>query len=121
MQFFFFLALAIAFLAIIFTAQNDAPATISLLFWEVKSSLAVVIGVSLFAGAMVSFLVSLPANLKVRWYVRSLQKKIAEMEKRFQEQKERLLEMEAASAANKLPAQPETTTHAPSSDVAEPS
>lgn len=120
MQFFLFLALLIAALAILFAAQNNDPATVTVLFWEFESSLAFVMVASLLAGALISFFVSLPTNLKVRWSLRNQKKKIAELEKSVQEQKERIIELEAASITEILPAEPEKILPTPAGDASEP-
>jgi uncharacterized integral membrane protein len=95
MQFFLFLALLIAAIAILFAAQNNDPVIVSFLFWEIQSSLAFVLVASLLAGALISFFVSLPTNLRVRWMGRNQKKKISELETALHEQKNRVSELEA--------------------------
>jgi uncharacterized integral membrane protein len=98
MQFFLFLALLIAALAILFAAQNNDSTIVSFLFWEIQSSTAFVLVVSVLAGALISFFVSLPSNLKMRWTLRNQKKKISELETSLQAQKTRLAELEAPLA-----------------------
>ncbi|HSQ25915.1 MAG TPA: LapA family protein [Anaerolineales bacterium] len=102
MQFFLFIALLIAAVAILFAAQNNDPAIVSFLFWEIQSSLAFILVASLLAGALISFFVSLPTNLKVRWMLRNQKKKITELENALNEQKTRVTALETEIAANKI-------------------
>lgn len=102
MQFFLFIALLIAAVAILFAAQNNDPAIVSFLFWEIQSSLAFILVASLLAGALISFFVSLPTNLKVRWMLRNHKKKITELESALQEQKTKVTELETEIAASKM-------------------
>lgn len=81
MQIFLFIALIISALAILFAAQNNDPANVSFIVWNFESSLAFIMVVTLATGALVSFLVSLPTNIKVRWALRNQKKKITELEK----------------------------------------
>lgn len=119
MQFFLFIALVIAALAILFAAQNNDPAIVTFLFWEFESSLALVLVLSLLAGALISFFVSLPTNLRVRWSLRNQKKKISELEKSLQEQTARLTELEAEITAANSPAKPEQFLPEPVSDLSE--
>jgi putative membrane protein len=107
MQFFLFIALVIAALAILFAAQNNDPAIVKFLFWEFESSLALILVLSLLTGAVISFFVSLPTNLKVRWSLRNQKKKNNELEKSLEEQKVRLAELETQLAAANTPLEPE--------------
>ncbi len=119
MQFFLFLALVIAAMAVLFAAQNNDPATVAFFVWKFKSSLALVMILSLFAGALISFFVSLPSNLRVRWSMRNQKKKIAELEKNLQEQTARLTELETALAHEKSSGELENVIPPPVIDLAE--
>lgn len=119
MQFFLFLALLIAALAILFAAQNNDPANVSFLFWEFESSLAFVLVISLLAGALISFFVSLPSNLKTRWSQRNQKKKITELENSLLEQKTRLTELETELGLKKAPIEPEQILPEPVNDQPE--
>ncbi len=121
MQFFLFIALVIAALAILFAAQNNDPAIVTFLFWEFESSLALVLVLSLLAGALISFFVSLPTNLRVRWSLRNQKKKLSELEKSLQEQTARLTELEAEIASANSPAEPEQILPETVNDLSEPS
>ena len=119
MQFFLFIALVIAALAILFAAQNNDPAIVTFLFWEFESSLALILVLSLLAGALISFFVSLPTNLKVRWALRNQKKKNNELEKSLQEQKVRLTELETQLAAANTPVEPQKILPEPINDMPE--
>ena len=80
MQIFLFFALFIAVLAVVFAVQNTAPVIVSFVIWKFNGSLALVLLVSLAAGALISFFVSLPGNLKTRWTIRQQKKKLNELE-----------------------------------------
>lgn len=80
MQIFLLIALFIAVLAVIFAVQNNAPASVSFAFWDFEGSVALVLLISLAAGALMSFFVSLPSNIKARWTIRQQRKKMTEME-----------------------------------------
>ncbi len=85
MQIFLFFALFIALMAVVFALQNSAPVQISFLLWRFDSSLALVLLVALVAGALMSFFVSLPSNVRARWTIRQQRKKMTEMENRLAE------------------------------------
>lgn len=117
MQFFLFLALLIAAIAILFAAQNNDPVIVSFLFWEIQSSLAFVLVASLLAGALISFFVSLPTNLRVRWMGRNQKKKISELETALHEQKNRVSELEAKlSKENELAKPLNVVSETPTND-----
>jgi uncharacterized integral membrane protein len=80
MQIFVFFALVIAILAIIFAVQNNDTTTVKFFAWETQGSLALVLLIALAVGALINFLVSLPANIKARWTVRAQRKKLNELE-----------------------------------------
>lgn len=80
MQIFLFFALIIAALAVVFALQNSASAEVTFLTWRADTSLALVLLISLAAGALISFLFSLPANIKARWTIRQQRKRITDME-----------------------------------------
>jgi len=83
LQIFFFFALIIAILAVIFAFQNNATATVSFAFWKYQGSLALVLLVALAAGALISFFLSLPSNLRTRWTVRTQRKKMTDLESKL--------------------------------------
>lgn len=100
MQIFLFLALIIAVLAVFFALQNSDPVTVKFAVWEFNSSLAFVLLLALLAGALISFLFSLPSNLRARWTIRQQRKKLNDNETSLAQVKTKLEETE-----NKMQAQ----------------
>jgi uncharacterized integral membrane protein len=90
MQIFLFFALIIAIVAILFAVQNNETTTVSFIVWDFEGSLALVLLVALAAGALISFFVSLPANIKARWTIRNQRKKLTELESTLDEKSEML-------------------------------
>ena len=85
-QIFLFIAAFIAVLAVIFALQNAVPITVSFLFWQVNSSLALVLIMAFIAGLITSFLFNLLAHLKrtkatIPLNPKSLEKQFEETEK----------------------------------------
>ena len=80
MQIFIIIALVIAAIAVIFALQNMAAVTVSLFFWQIDGSLALVLLVTLAAGVLISLLASLPGLIKGKWTISSLRKKLAVLE-----------------------------------------
>jgi len=83
MLIFLFFALFIAILAIIFAVQNNATTMVSFFIWDFEGSLALILLISLATGALISFLASLPTNVKNRLKLRSLRKKVTELENKL--------------------------------------
>lgn len=54
----------IAALIVFFTAQNSGVVTVSLLFWKVDASLAVVVFLSVLAGMLLAAMITLSGLLK---------------------------------------------------------
>jgi len=92
MQIFLFIALLIAALAAVFALQNSTPVQVSFLALDFESSLAIVLLVALAAGALMSFFVSLPGNVRARLLIRQQRKKITELETGLADAKARLEE-----------------------------
>lgn len=90
MQIFLFIALLIAALAAVFALQNSTPVQVSFLTLDFDSSLAIVLLVALAAGALMSFFVSLPGNVRARLLIRQQRKKITELETGLVDAKARL-------------------------------
>ena len=110
MQVFLFFALFIAILAIIFAIQNNDTTTVSFFIWNTDGSLALVLLITLAVGALISVLASLPSNIKSRWAVRNLRKKITELEANLEELRTQLEEAQKdAQATDITPAPTEFT------------
>lgn len=90
MQFLIFLSLLIAIVAVVFALQNTAVATVSFLLWEFSSSLALILLIAVFAGVLISFLVSIPQLVRANWKARGLHKQTAELEIRLHDQQQAL-------------------------------
>jgi uncharacterized integral membrane protein len=103
MQIFLFFALIIAVLAVFFALQNSDPATVKFAVWEFNSSLAFVLLLSMLAGALISFLFSLPSNLKARWTIRQQRKKLGEYETNLAQVKAKLDEADNKMLAQQSP------------------
>lgn len=85
MQILFIFSLVIAFLVILFALQNVDPVTIKFLVWEIEGSLALVLIITLLAGALISYLATLPGHIRRRLTISYQQKRIAELENRLVE------------------------------------
>jgi uncharacterized integral membrane protein len=103
MQIFLFLALIIAVLAVFFALQNSDPVTVKFAVWEFNSSLAFVLLLALLAGALISFLFSLPSNLRARWTIRQQRKKLNDNEASLAQVKAKLEETENKQLAQQSP------------------
>ena len=81
MQIFLLIAALIAVLAVIFALQNAVPITVSFLFWQVKSSLALILIVAFIAGLITSFLFNILSNIKRTRATASQEKQVEETKK----------------------------------------
>ncbi len=80
MQIFLFGALAISLVAVVFALQNIGPVTVTFLNMQFEGSLALVLFVAFVAGALVSFLASVPTLVKNHWAVRDLRRQVAALD-----------------------------------------
>ena len=94
MQIFLFFALFIAILAILFAVQNNETTTVSFFIWYFDGSLALLLLIAMAVGALISFLISLPSNIRARWTIRNQRKKMTELEENLTDHKAMLLEAE---------------------------
>jgi uncharacterized integral membrane protein len=104
MQLLLISSFVIAFLAILFAIQNTTVASIRFLVWETEGSLALVLFISLVAGALISYLATAPGQIKQRMTISSQRKRIAEVEGQLtstQEQLQQIEEMSQAAVAEK--------------------
>jgi lipopolysaccharide assembly protein A len=111
MQIFLFIALFIAVVAVIFAVQNSDTTQVSFLTWQSNSSLALILLIAVAAGAMISFFLSLPSNIRARWTIRQQRKKLTEYENNLSEYKlkledaqKKLAQIQAGSEAKVEPA-----------------
>jgi GGDEF domain-containing protein/uncharacterized integral membrane protein len=98
MQLFVVLALAIAFLAVLFALQNTAAVTITFFAWTFDESLAVVLLATLMIGVVIGLLVSVPALVRRNWSISRKQKQIESLEFQIQEQNEEKRTLTASHA-----------------------
>ena len=103
MQFFLFFALIIAVLAVFFALQNSEPVNVQFAMWEFPSTLAFVMLVAVLAGALISFFVSIPSNMRARWTIRQQRKKLNEYETSLADTKTKLEESEQKLLAMQTP------------------
>ncbi len=85
MELYLILAAVLGIFIAIFAIQNAVAVTVKFLLWEFQSSLAVLIIISMLAGMLLVFLLSIPGRLKRRKELYDKQKKIRELEKRLAE------------------------------------
>jgi diguanylate cyclase (GGDEF)-like protein len=85
MQLFIVLALAIAFLAVLFALQNQAVVAISLFVWTFDEPLAVVLLVTLVLGVLIGLLVSIPSLIRRNWSIARQKKQIEGLEYQMQQ------------------------------------
>jgi len=88
MQIFLFGALAISLLAVVFALQNIVPVTVTFMNVQFEGSLALVLFVAFVAGALVSFLASLPTLVKGRWAGHDLRRRVTELEAELAQQQQ---------------------------------
>jgi uncharacterized integral membrane protein len=69
-------ALITAIILVIFTIQNADPVDLKLWFWEVKSSQALIILITLALGSVIGVLVSIPSRSKKKKEIEQLKKEI---------------------------------------------
>lgn len=104
-------ALLIAVVAVIFALQNTAPVTVSILFWNVTSSLAFVLLITLIAGIAVGFLAAAPTIVREKWVSRRHRKKLNELEANLAVHKAKLDEAQARITEQARPLPPPTATN----------
>lgn len=80
MQFFIILSLVIAIIAVIFAMQNLDAVTVSFLFWNFHSPLALVLLITLTVGVLISVLASAPGLVKGKWASSGQRKKLTMLE-----------------------------------------
>lgn len=84
MPYFLIVAVIIAILAVIFALQNTVPVTVSILFFEFQSSLALVLLLTLAIGILLGIIVLATRMFKMRRKISSHKKEVEELEDRLQ-------------------------------------
>ncbi len=74
-------ALLLIMAVVVFALQNSDPVQIKLLFWDVESSIALVITSVLFIGALLGVLFSLPSIFKKKEQIAELKEKLDDQSK----------------------------------------
>lgn len=85
MQILLIFSLIMAFLVVLFALQNVDLVTIRFLVWETKGSLALVLIITLVAGALISYLTTLPSQIRRRMLISQQQNQITELQTRLSE------------------------------------
>jgi len=85
MQILLIFSLIIAFLVVLVALQNVDPVTIRFLVWETRGTLAMVLIITLLAGALLSYLTTLPAQVRRRLLISQQQNQIAELQGKLSE------------------------------------
>lgn len=80
MQILLIFSFIIAFVAIIFAIQNTDITPIRFLIWQSEGSLALILFISLVAGALISYLATTPTQIKQRMTISNQRKRISEVE-----------------------------------------
>lgn len=80
MQILIIIALVLIAAAVVFAVQNVAAVAVTLFFWKVPSSLALVLLIALVAGVLIGLLLVLPGSIKNRMAVSNQKKKLAALE-----------------------------------------
>ncbi len=100
MEFYLILAALLGVIIAVFAIQNATPVAVKFLIWQFESSLAVVIILSLLAGMVLIFLISLPGRLRRHKELFDRNRRIAELEKKIAElQKEKEASSQNESSA----------------------
>lgn len=105
MQLMIIAAIFVGIGAVAFAMQNNLPVTVNFLLWRFDSSLAMVLLLALATGAIVVALLTTPGTLRRQWQLARQQKRLDELEKRCEAQREAIARLESRSTASS-PAEP---------------
>ncbi|MBN2348361.1 MAG: LapA family protein [Bacteroidales bacterium] len=73
--------LLLAILVIVFALQNSAPVPIKLGFWDINPSVALLVILVLFLGAILGILFSIPSIIKKKRIIEELKEKTGDIKK----------------------------------------
>lgn len=90
MQIFLIFSLIIAFLAVIFAVQNNTVVPVRFLIWETEGSLALILFITLFAGALISYLATTPTQIRQRMRISNQRKEITELDDQLKNSRQEL-------------------------------
>jgi uncharacterized integral membrane protein len=88
-------AILTAVVGVAFAMQNNVPVTINFLVWRFDSSLAMVLLLALALGAIAVALLTTPATLKRQWRLSRQKRRIDDLEKTCDDQRQRIADLEA--------------------------
>lgn len=77
--------LILAMIVAIFSIQNSGEAVVKFIWWQLQSSLVVVILISTALGAIMAIFLSLPGTFRLRMRMREQAQRIAELEQQLRE------------------------------------
>ena len=112
MQILLVFALVIAFLAILFATNNNEIISISYIFGKTEGSLALILFITLFAGALISYLATTPSQIKRRMTISSQRKQITELESQLSSTQDELAQIQEKHAQIEAAKQAEEMTPA---------
>jgi uncharacterized integral membrane protein len=114
MQVAWVLALVVAILVALFAVQNTTPVSVSFLFWSVnQAAVALVVVVSVAAGALITLLVGLPRLVRSRWRMRRLRSSLRQQEQRIAELEAELERLRGRPIVRELPSPPSSEARGP--------
>ena len=108
MAYILILVVIIAILAVIFALQNADPIIVSFLFFEIQSSLALVLLITLAIGILLGLGVSIPRMFKLQRNISGHKKEILDLEDRLQKALEQKGKPASPPAKPSPPANPES-------------
>ena len=94
MRLFLLLALIIAVIIIVFTAQNQTEITLTFMNWELSKPLPVMLAVPFFVGAIAGVALIVPAWMKKSKAVKTHKKRVQELEEKLSNISEEVKEEE---------------------------
>ena len=89
MQLILILGIVVAIAAVMFALQNNLPVVVTVAFWSVEGSLALVLLASLGLGVLIAGLLSSPTVIRGQWTMGRLRKQVAELERQLAAQQQR--------------------------------
>lgn len=90
MQILLIFSFVIAFFAILFAIQNTTVTPVRFLIWETEGSLALILFIALVAGALISYLATMPTQIRQRMKISNQRKELAELESQLNSSKQEL-------------------------------
>ena len=99
MQFTIITAIVVAIAGVLFATQNNVPVTVNFLLWRFDSSLAMVLLLAMFAGAIIVAVLTTPATLRSQWLLGRQKRRMEELEQERTGHIERIAELERHLAA----------------------